>query len=121
MRLGRPFVKVDTFGMVNLIAGSRVVPELIQDDCNGPALAREVGVRLDDEALRRDQIARQNVENSLAEVINGSAYLRDCIQRGEMGLVGAYHDIAARTVQFGDLVTGDKVQRYRASDSDLAA
>ena len=69
----------------------------------------------------RDQIARQNIENSLAEVINGSEYLRGCIQRGEMGLVGAYHDIAARTVQFGDLVTGDKVQRYRSSDSDLAA
>lgn len=31
-RLGRPFVKVDTFGMVNLIAGRRIVPELIQDD-----------------------------------------------------------------------------------------
>jgi lipid-A-disaccharide synthase len=31
-RLGRRFVKVDTFGMVNLIAGRRVVPELIQDE-----------------------------------------------------------------------------------------
>jgi lipid-A-disaccharide synthase len=31
-KLGRPFVKVDTFGMVNLIAGRRIVPELIQDD-----------------------------------------------------------------------------------------
>ncbi len=31
-RLGRRFVNVDTFGMVNLIAGRRIVPELIQDD-----------------------------------------------------------------------------------------
>jgi lipid-A-disaccharide synthase len=31
-RLGRRFVMVDTFGMVNLIAGRRIVPELIQDD-----------------------------------------------------------------------------------------
>src|SRR5690606_23778269 len=30
--LGRRFVKVDTFGMVNLIAGRRIVPELIQHD-----------------------------------------------------------------------------------------
>lgn len=29
--LGRRFVKVDTFGMVNLIAGRTIVPELIQD------------------------------------------------------------------------------------------
>jgi lipid-A-disaccharide synthase len=31
-RLGRPFVKVDTFAMANLVAGRSVVPELIQDD-----------------------------------------------------------------------------------------
>jgi lipid-A-disaccharide synthase len=29
--LGRRFVKLDTFAMVNLIAGERIVPELIQD------------------------------------------------------------------------------------------
>ena len=37
-RLGRRFVKVDTFGMVNLIAGGTVVPELIQDDFTAPAV-----------------------------------------------------------------------------------
>ena len=31
-RLGRPFVRVDTFAMANLVAGRRVVPEMIQDD-----------------------------------------------------------------------------------------
>ena len=31
-RLGRPFVRVATFAMANLVAGRRVVPELIQDD-----------------------------------------------------------------------------------------
>jgi lipid-A-disaccharide synthase len=31
-RLGRPFVRVDTFAMANLVAGRNVVPELIQDD-----------------------------------------------------------------------------------------
>jgi lipid-A-disaccharide synthase len=31
-RLGRPFVGVDTFAMVNLVAGRKVVPELMQHD-----------------------------------------------------------------------------------------
>jgi lipid-A-disaccharide synthase len=40
-RLGRPFVKVDTFAMANLVAGRRVVPELIQDDFTPEAVAVE--------------------------------------------------------------------------------
>ena len=62
-RLGRPFVKVDTFGMVNLIAGRRVVPELIQDDFT-PA-------RVCDEALRflRDQAYADSVRAELARVV----------------------------------------------------
>ncbi|MQA28262.1 MAG: lipid-A-disaccharide synthase [Luteitalea sp.] len=40
-RLGRPLVKVDTFAMVNLIAGERVVPELIQDAFTPEAVAAE--------------------------------------------------------------------------------
>jgi lipid-A-disaccharide synthase len=41
-RLGRRFVQVDTFAMVNLIAGRRVVPELIQDACTPEAISSEV-------------------------------------------------------------------------------
>lgn len=48
-RLGRPFVKVDTFGMVNLIAGKRIVPELIQDDFTAVRVTGEVQRYLDDE------------------------------------------------------------------------
>jgi len=40
-RIGRPFVRLDTFAMVNLIAGERIVPELIQDDFTPEAVARE--------------------------------------------------------------------------------
>jgi lipid-A-disaccharide synthase len=40
-RLGRPFVHVDTFAMVNLVAGRRVVPELIQEGFTPEAVARE--------------------------------------------------------------------------------
>ena len=57
-RLGRPFVKVDTFGMANLIAGRRVVPELIQDDCTPDRVAAAALALLDDPeraaAMRRD-------------------------------------------------------------------
>jgi lipid-A-disaccharide synthase len=40
-RIGRRFVNVDTFAMVNLIAGRRVVPELIQQDFTSPSVATE--------------------------------------------------------------------------------
>jgi lipid-A-disaccharide synthase len=57
-RLGRPFVKVDTFGMANLIAGRRVVPELIQDDCTAEKIAAEALSLLTDTqrsaAMRKD-------------------------------------------------------------------
>ena len=39
-RLGRPFVHVDTFAMVNLVAGRRVVPELMQDDVHAARRSR---------------------------------------------------------------------------------
>jgi lipid-A-disaccharide synthase len=40
-RIGRPFVRVDTFAMVNLVAGRRVVRELIQDDFKPEVVAGE--------------------------------------------------------------------------------
>jgi lipid-A-disaccharide synthase len=40
-RLGKPFVKVDTYGMVNLIAGRRVAPELIQEGFTAAAVTAE--------------------------------------------------------------------------------
>ena len=57
-RLGRRFVTVDTFGMVNLIAGRRVVPELIQNDFTAERVAAEAVPLLTEpgraEAMRRD-------------------------------------------------------------------
>lgn len=45
--------------LFNIAAQDFVAPELIQDDCNGPALAREAALRLDDPDLRARQVARQ--------------------------------------------------------------
>jgi lipid-A-disaccharide synthase len=40
-RLGRRFLLVENVAMVNLIAGRRIVPELIQDDCTADNIAAE--------------------------------------------------------------------------------
>lgn len=47
--LGRPFVKVPYYTMVNLVAGRKVVPELIQHQCTGSRLAAEALRLLDDQ------------------------------------------------------------------------
>jgi lipid-A-disaccharide synthase len=39
--LGKPLVTVNTYAMANLIAGERIVPELIQDACTPAAIAEE--------------------------------------------------------------------------------
>jgi lipid-A-disaccharide synthase len=60
-RLGKRFVNVDMFAMPNLVAGTRIVPELIQDDFTPERVAAEVVSLLTDrrrhaemtEALRR--------------------------------------------------------------------
>jgi lipid-A-disaccharide synthase len=40
--LGKRLVSLRHFGLVNIIAGHEVVPELIQHDVNGPRIAAEV-------------------------------------------------------------------------------
>jgi len=56
-RLIRPLIRLDTFGMVNLIAGRRIVPELMQHDVTGEKIAREVSNILCDSG-RLDQMKR---------------------------------------------------------------
>jgi lipid-A-disaccharide synthase len=45
--------------LFNIAAQEFVAPELVQDDCNGPALAAAVEARLADPSLRERQIGRQ--------------------------------------------------------------
>ncbi|MGH9374046.1 MAG: lipid-A-disaccharide synthase, partial [Vicinamibacterales bacterium] len=61
-RLGRRFVRVETFAMANLVAGRKVVPELIQDDF--------VPERVAGEALKvlTDPVAAARVRRDLREV-----------------------------------------------------
>jgi lipid-A-disaccharide synthase len=88
-RLGRRFVKVDTFAMVNLIAGERVVPELIQDAFTPDAVAAEAVSMLTDE----DRVAR--IRRGLARV------------RQKLGGPGASRRAAAAVLR---LVEGSCVQ-----------
>jgi lipid-A-disaccharide synthase len=44
----RPFVRVDAAAMPNLVAGSRIVPELIQGECTAARVAEETASLLTD-------------------------------------------------------------------------
>jgi lipid-A-disaccharide synthase len=45
--------------LFNIAAQAFIAPELVQDECTGPKLAKQVALRLDDTALRERQIAEQ--------------------------------------------------------------
>jgi len=60
-RLGRRLALVDMYAMVNLIAGQRIVRELIQDDCTAEATAAET-VRILQESGYRAQMVEQLAE-----------------------------------------------------------
>lgn len=60
--IGKRLVRVDHIGLVNLVAGREIVPELIQKDVNPQRIAEE--------ALRilKDPILRQRITESMAAV-----------------------------------------------------
>jgi lipid-A-disaccharide synthase len=60
--LAKPLMRTPFFSMVNLIAGKRAVPELIQKDFTPERVAVETVT------LLRDQSARESLRRSLAEV-----------------------------------------------------
>ena len=62
--LAKPLVRTPFFSMVNLIAGKRVVPELIQSDFTPERVSKEVV------HLLRDPAARDAMRANLAEVRN---------------------------------------------------
>jgi lipid-A-disaccharide synthase len=68
--LGRRLVRLDTFAMANLIAGKKIVPELIQRDFTPEAVVRELAPILDNGP------ARQRMQAELAQV-------KDLLRLGE--------------------------------------
>ena len=65
-RLGKPFLTVDTYAMPNLVAGRRVVPELIQADFTPERVAEQAVALLTDPARHaRTQEALREVRRRL--------------------------------------------------------
>jgi len=66
-RLIRPLIHLDTFGIVNLIAGKRIVPELMQHEVTGERIAQEVtDILSDPERFGRMQRELARVRDELA-------------------------------------------------------
>ena len=60
--VGKAMVKVDWIGLANIVAGKKVVPELLQQEATGERIAEEALRILNDEAYRREMVV------ALAEV-----------------------------------------------------
>jgi lipid-A-disaccharide synthase len=58
--IARRLIRTPYITLINVAAQRLIAPELLQDACNGPALAREVSMRLADGDLRKRQIVDQN-------------------------------------------------------------
>ena len=66
--LGRRLVKLDTFAMPNLIAGQKIVPELIQKDFTAENVVRELKAIIPDGPARRQmQAALKMVQDRLRD------------------------------------------------------
>lgn len=72
--MGRRLVNVPFYSMVNLVAGRRVVAELIQDDLNGARLAEQALI------LLRDAGARERMRQDLAGVTETLSAARDPLE-----------------------------------------
>jgi len=72
--MGKHLVKVPYYSMVNLVAGQRVVPELIQNDMTPTRLAAEAL------ALLADGTARNSMRRALAEVAEKLSGPRDPLE-----------------------------------------
>jgi lipid-A-disaccharide synthase len=94
--LGRPLLTLDTFGMVNLIAGEKIVPELIQDAFTPEAVAREaVSILTNGERARcirqglarvRERLGGQGASRRAAEAVLKVVESRKRGAKGEEGL-----------------------------------
>ena len=76
----RLLVRVPFIGIVNLIAGRRIVPELVQNEATGERIAAEAAVILDDAAVSR------RIADDLAEVRKSLGGAGAARRAAELGL-----------------------------------
>jgi len=72
-RLVRPLIKVEHFGLINLIAGKRIAKELVQDEFTPTALAGELA-RILDPAVNAS--IRKELKAAVAKLDRGNASAR---------------------------------------------
>lgn len=65
--LGRRLVRIPYFSLVNIVAGKGLVPELLQDQVNGPAVAAEVRRLLEPKAYEKVSSGLAEVRRELGE------------------------------------------------------
>ena len=96
--VGKATVKVDWIGLVNIVAGKRVVPELLQGEASGERIAAEALRILDDGAYRREMI------EELAEVRKklGTPGAAERVARMALGMISAqYNDVLIKSRHSG--------------------
>ncbi len=88
--LGRRLVKLDTFAMPNLIAGRKVVPELIQSDFTAEDVVREINAIVADGPPRLEmQAGLMEIRRKLAEAAHGEAPALRAAREILAGLTGS--------------------------------
>jgi lipid-A-disaccharide synthase len=92
-RLGKPFVKVDTYGMVNLVAGRRVATELIQEHFTADAVARETVALLTD--APRATAMRESLKGVRERLGEPGASRRAAARVLDVAARGASRDVGA--------------------------
>jgi lipid-A-disaccharide synthase len=100
--LGR-LITAEHYGLVNLVAGERIVTELMQDDFSGATLAEELNMLLDDD---NNQALRRRLRETTALLGEGQAS-----QRAAAATLSALRDWKEKTDV--ETPTGDAEMRGR--------
>jgi lipid-A-disaccharide synthase len=57
-QIARRLVKIPYIGLVNVVAGEKIVPELVQGDCRADRIAAQMRLVLNDGKIREEMLAR---------------------------------------------------------------
>ncbi len=79
-------VRVDYVNMINLLLDRSVVPELLQHNCRGPLLAREVERLLNDQTARKAQL--EAMSDAIAMLRPGEGAPSDCAAAIVLRVIG---------------------------------